>query len=141
MLFFFIACLSHHKGIVNDVNGRVTVTTAQGQSIRIFSAEHSLADFEGCILTVDGIGGGRWIFVQDYEVLDAGDGSAPFMGIVERRGVQYFLNDKRSGALLRLHSDEELSEYDGMEILVVGYIIGPHDLKVVSLRSINKSSK
>ena len=107
MLLFFIACLAHHKGIVNDVNGRVTVTASEGHAVRIFSPEHNLSVFEGCILQVHGVGGNRWIIAQDYEVLDAGDGSAPFMGVVERRGVQYFLNDERSGALLRLHSDLE----------------------------------
>ena len=136
MLFFFIACLAHHKGIVNDVSGRVTVTTPEGHTVRIFSSEHNFSAFEGCILQVHGFGGNRWMVVQRYEVMDAGDGSAPFMGVVERRGVQYFLNDERSGALLRLHSDLNLTQYEGMSILVVGYIAGPHDLRVVSLRTI-----
>ena len=138
MLFFFIACLAHHKGIVNDVDGRVTVTTPEGHTVRILSPEHDLSAFEGCILQVQGVGGNRWILAHEYEVLDAGDGSAPFMGIVERRGVQYFLNDERSGSLLRLHSDLNLAQYEGTSIMVVGYIAGPHDLKVVSLRSIKE---
>ncbi len=134
MLFLWFACITQHRGIVTHEKGRVMATASEGDAYRLYSSDKTISALGGCILQLEGLGGIRWFYVKDYEILDAGDGSAPFIGKLEQRGIQYFLSDETSGSLFRLQEDQDLSLHLGKRILVVGYVVGPHDLKVLSLR-------
>ena len=79
----------------------------------------------------------RHIWVSDWKIVDAGDGSAPFLGVLYRQGVQWMINDVQSGAQLFIDADYDDWE-EGQAVLIVGYIAGAHRVRVVSYRTLGQ---
>ena len=74
-------------------------------------------------------------YIDSWSVQDAGSGSAPFLGLLERQGIQWVIKDHNTKGLVILDDLEELIEpIQGQVILVGGYVIGPQRIKVVSAR-------
>ena len=66
---------------------------------------------------------------------DAGSGSAPFLGILERQGVQWMIKDHNTKGIIILDGLEEfIDPVPGAVVLIGGYVIGPQKIKVVSAR-------
>ena len=135
LLFWIFGCSlsSSHKGLVTS-SQMVTIVDVHEKSRRIISDETSiLRQLDGCIVEVEGMRLGPWIFEQKWRVLDAGDGSFPFLGKIEQRGVQYFIHDHNTQSMFRLDGDFNFSNFVDKNILVVGFVIGSHDIQVIRL--------
>lgn len=80
----------------------------------------------GCVIEVDG----RLIFgslhVQDWRVLDAGDGSGNYVGVLRAYGARLVIDDRNSGSTIILDdlTAAPLRPYVGFAVLVIGHVTG-----------------
>lgn len=94
-----------------------------------------LADLGGCSVQLEAQQVGLRLRVARWLVTDAGDGSQPYIGILERTGLTHQLRDRQTGAAFVLVEDSvppELQRHAGQPVLVVGFIAGPNRLRVMS---------
>ena len=77
---------------------------------------------------------GRRICVQDWSVVAASDGSAPFVGTLRWDGSRLLIDDRNSGATYVLEGQDELRVYAGQSMLVIGFVTGPQVVKVMGWR-------
>jgi len=129
-----------YTGLVQAEDGRVQMVGEHGERYRVIPREGAapLAHLEGCTVEVTGprLGGRLW--ADDWRVLDAGDGSMPFVGILRRDGMQWTLRDRNSGSTIMLDPDSMggLEAHDGDPVLLIGYILGAHRVNVVRWKAL-----
>ena len=125
---------STHKGLVTSSSAIVTVVDVHEKSRRILSDETAiLQQLDGCIVEVEGLRLGKWMIEQNWRILDAGDGSFPFLGKIEQRGIQYFIHDHNTQSMFRLDGEFDFSSVVDKNVLVVGFVIGSHDVRVIRI--------
>lgn len=136
MLLFLIACsIKQHHGLLVNHESKMALVDIQGKEYSLHLGEDGqfLQHLQGVILRVDGPKLANHIWVTNWRVVDGGDGSAPYLGILYRQGIQWMINDIQSGSKLLIdNSSEEWKE--GQAILIVGYVTGKHRVHVVSYR-------
>ena len=135
LFFGLVGCSfsSSHKGLVTS-SQMVTVVDVHEKRRRIISDDTNiLQQLDGCIVEVEGIRFGPWMIERDWRILDAGDGSFPFLGKIEQRGIQYFIHDHNTQSMFRLDGDFDFSSVVDKDVLVVGFVIGSHDVQVLRI--------
>lgn len=109
--------------------------TSTGGRLKLVYGERdrALARLGGHIVVLEGHKMFRTLKVQSWTVPEGLHGMAAFIGTLERRGVQLGLTDRNSGAFYLLDEDswQVLAPFEGEEILVEGYVAGPHVVKVM----------
>jgi hypothetical protein len=142
-------CAASLRGLVAvepaDPLGRpaVALWTPEGDSWRLRLTEESwpLRSLDGCSVQLEGR---RWLgqfLVGGWQVLDAGDGSAPFVGRVRRLGSNLVIEDRNSGmALVVDEAPGRLPDLEGRFAMLSGYIVGPQTLRVVSYKILMEST-
>ena len=90
----------------------------------------------GCMIEAEGRVVARSMLVEDWQVTDAGDGSAPYVGLLRQHGSNVVIEDRNSGMPLILDdaSVAELGPFVGKYMMIVGYVVGAQQLHVVSFR-------
>lgn len=90
----------------------------------------------GCTVDVSGPQLGRRLWVRDWTVVTAYDGSAPYIGTLGRVNGVLALADENSGGVLLLEADssEALASYEGELVMLVGFVVGPQLLQVMGYR-------
>ncbi|MEC7948049.1 MAG: hypothetical protein VX265_10805 [Myxococcota bacterium] len=142
LLMLLVACSLHapHTGLVQTGSGDLLMVGEHGERFRIVAREDAspLQHLEGCTVEVSGPRLGRRIWVDDWKVLDAGDGSMPFVGVLRRDGMQWSLRDRNSGSTVRLDpaSLAGLEVHEGSPVLVIGYVLGAHRVNVVRWKAL-----
>lgn len=116
---------------------RTSLVQPDGQRHRLALAGDSLwlADLGGCSVQLEAQQVGWKLRVARWLVTDAGDGSQPYIGVLERTGLTHQLRDRQTGAAFVLVEEsvpEELRRHAGQAVLVVGFIAGPNRLRVMS---------
>ena len=126
----------HQMGLIKTERSAVQLSTIEGKQFMLYlgADKKYIQHLDGCQLKVEGVQLHRHFWVQKWKVTDGGDGSAPFIGILERKGIQFFINDINSGSTVLLEKVGKLSEHVGKPVLVVGVVIGSHQVKVMSWR-------
>ena len=142
-LAFLFGCSLHHnaKGLIFQENNRLGLGSSEGVEYLLHTGEDELylKQLSGCGAKVEGVRLGRHIWVQKWHITDAGDGSEPFIGTIVRQGMKFILQDINTGTKIELFTEEDLSVYEGDPILVSGIVIGPHQVKVMTIKPlINK---
>ena len=122
-------------GLVQRNGEEIVLVEAEGQRIRVQPTEAGapLRHLEGTRVEVTGRGSGRRLRPSSLKVLDAGDGSAPFFGVLRRYGSNWLLDDQNSGSTIQL-VEESLGELTGQEgrlVLIIGYVSGAQRVNVV----------
>lgn len=129
-----------HTGLVQTDSGRLQMVGETGTHYRLVAKEAAapLHHLEGCTVEVTGPRLGRRIWADDWKVLDAGDGSMPFVGILKRDGMQWTLRDRNSGSTILLDpaSLSGLEAHDGDPVLLIGYVLGAHRINVVRWKAL-----
>ena len=101
---------------------------------KIFSDEaKTLHQLDGCIVEIDGPRFGPFMIEQKWRILDAGDGSFPFLGKIEQRGIQYFIHDHNTQSMFKLQGEQDFSSFTDKKVLIVGFVIGSHDIRVLRI--------
>ena len=114
--------------------GWQTVVDVHEKRRRIISDDTNiLQQLDGCIVEVEGIRLGPWMIEQDWRILDAGDGSFPFLGKIEQRGIQYFIHDHNTQSMFKLQGEQDFSSFTDKKVLIVGFVIGSHDIRVLRI--------
>jgi len=90
----------------------------------------------GCTVDVSGPQLGRTVWVRDWSVVTAYDGSEPFVGVVGRVNGMLALDDRNSGSVFLLEEDSAapLVSYEGELVLVMGFVVGPQLLQIMGYR-------
>ena len=138
------ACIASHRGLVESEGGaggpleQVTLCTPEGREFTLRSAEEMdiLRALDGCTLDVSGPVVAGSMVVRDWRVLDAGDGSAPYLGLLRQHGSNLVIDDRNSGMPLVLDepSAARLGQHTGGVVMISGYVIGAQLLHVVTFR-------
>lgn len=133
------AWAAHRVGLVVAEEGAPTwVRDQAGQLTRLRTTGEAapLAYLGGCIVELDGpLLFGR-MFVRDWRVLDAGDGSGDFVGTLRAYGARLLLDDRNTGSTLVLDDGavSQLRPYVGFPVLVIGHITGAGYVVPVAFR-------
>ena len=128
------------KGLLTVQERKITLTKLDGQEYNIVAGADSLylINLSGCIVSITGARLFNSLFVSDWVVLDAGSGSAPFLGLLRREGMQWTIRDHNTKSIIFLEGLENFVQAEEQRILIVGgYVIGPQRLQVVSARYID----
>ena len=125
------------NGLLLKEDNKVYLRTIQGESYHIHAGKDGkyLEQLGGCQIQLQAKRLLNHLWLDSWVIQDAGDGSAPFLGRLERRGIQWVMNDLNSKALYILDGLDLLyTPQNDQVVLVVGYINGPHLIKVVSVK-------
>ena len=132
-------------GLVDTASPRTALVETTGERHRLGlepgTDEAQLAALGGCLVQVEGMLGLRGLDVGSYRVLDAGDGSAPFIGQLREEHGQLIIFDRQGAGDLRLVAGEsggalsELRPLLGQDIMVLGFVVGNQSVQVVRWRS------
>jgi hypothetical protein len=125
-------------GLLRTENEQVYLDTLGGEHYRLdLGGDAALLGYlAGDSVALSGPRLGQRIWVRNWNVITGADGSAPFLGRLEWHGANLVLMDRNSGA--RFVFDEAslkaLEPGAGKNILVRGFIVGPHVLHVMNWR-------
>ena len=94
----------------------------------------------GCIVEVEGRRRPLGFRVERWRVLDAGDGSMPYVGVLRRHGVQLAIADEQTGRLVKLSKDssDAYREHVGRWVLIMGYQVAEDTVRVVGFRALTE---
>ena len=149
----FIACSLHYnsRGLLFQPDSlsptqmsRVYIGTSEGDVFRLHLGEDG-AYFPmllGCGAEVTGRRFARNIWVDSWTITDAGDGSAPFLGILQEKYGRLVLHDINTDTEMELvltHTDINLWSYVHQPVLITGIVIGPHQVQVMSVKLLVKN--
>ncbi len=143
-----LGCSQHYnaKGLVfQDASSKRIPTkslfmgTSEGKVLRLHLGDDSKY-FEyliGCGAEVEGLRVGRQLWVDSWTIVDAGDGSAPFLGVlIEKYGrlMMHDINTDTEVELLVDTLDVDIWSLMGKPILVTGIVVGQHQVRVMSVK-------
>ena len=133
-------------GLIDPGDGRPTLVETTGARHRLGveagTDEAQLSALGGCLVQVQGALGVGGLKVGSYRVLDAGDGSAPFIGQLREVRGQLVLHDRQGAGDLRLMAGEGgpdargLGALIGQDVMVLGFVVGNQELQVVRWRTL-----
>lgn len=114
---------------------------ARDYRLRLKGEMLALHAMDDCTVQVDGVRRGLKLQVQDYQVIAAQDGSAPFVGVLRRNGNSVDLILRGSGMRLVMVGPgaDYLKPYVGEAVMVLGFASGPHELTVMSFQVLPSS--
>ena len=95
---------------------------------------------QGCGVEVTGVRFGKHVWVDTWSVVDAGDGSAPFLGILNERYDRWILHDINTDTEIELLMEEIEApwRFQHRAILVTGIVVGPHQVRVMNVKVLEK---
>jgi hypothetical protein len=141
----FSGCAVYHQGqLRGEVGERSRLYIQDGRELRLVTGPENAA-----LLYVDGsmveVWGRRFVgglVVRDWKVISGPHGMATWVGTLERRGVQLGLMDRNSGVFYVFEdtSAATLREFVGRPVMVEGYVEGPHLVRVLDYRVLEKSA-
>ena len=94
-------------GLVLEDSEQVFLVTEPGERTKLFlQGENVVVEgLLGCRVKVGGQAKLGGFIVDTYEVLDAGYGAPPHLGVIQNRGGRLMMDDQSSGALIELVGD------------------------------------
>ncbi len=130
-------------GLVLEEADEIYLVTQPGERTRLVLDGQATAvkNLLGCRVEVGGQARLGGFAVDTYEVLDAGFGAPPHLGILQWSGGRLMMNDQNSGALIELvgSNAETLRMAIGSLVLVNGVVVGPHQVRVMNHRILVKN--
>ncbi len=148
-LLMSAGCTASHKGLVEleaaaravpgtAGPGTVRLRTPEGRSFALRSPDEIeiLRALSGCTIQVSGAAMFGSLVVQDWTVIEAGDGSAPYVGTLRQHGSNVVIDDRHSGMPLVLDefSAARFGSHTGQVVMISGYVVGAQLLHVVNFR-------
>ena len=134
-----------HSGLLSANGDQLTLTRPGEKRVLRLTDEGEpkmLHQLNGCVVEVEGSRQLSSFRVERWRVMDAGDGSMPYVGVLMRFGAQgqVAIADAQTGRLVRIHPDDSppLNGQIGEFVLVMGYLVGPDTIRVVGFRSLTR---
>ena len=136
-------CAVYHQGqLLGEDGRRVRLYIQDGRELSLVTGPDSsgLMYLDGSMVEVWGrkvVGG---VVVNDWKVVSGPHGMATWIGTLELRGIQLGLMDRNSGAFyfFEEYSSAPLSDFVGREVMIEGYVEGPHLVRVLDYRVLEK---
>ncbi|MCB9678440.1 MAG: hypothetical protein H6737_25290 [Alphaproteobacteria bacterium] len=129
------ACAWRGEGLVHGAALGPMLETSTGERYKLVYGEDDrmLAYLDGHMVVMEGRRIGRTLKVGEWSIPAGLHGLNVWYGTLERRGVQLGLQDRNSGAYYFLGPDvtDALAPYVGEDVLVEGYVVGNHLVKVL----------
>jgi len=127
-----LSCAATFRGVV-DTGPPVRLLAPAGPSVRlVLEGDHTaLGRLDG--FSVDASGPrllGR-IWVRNWTVVAAEDGSAPYVGPLRVTGQKLMVEDAGSGQIVEVVGAEGLAAHADLRVLVVGYVVAPQVVQVM----------
>ncbi len=140
LLVLGCAAQVQRTGLIEAEGERVVLVEPRGRTWKLAPGadQEAFTNMEGLGVRVEGRRVGRRIFLTDWDITDAGDGSAPFVGRLRRYGSHWMLDDQGSGSSFILEDDSMrgLEEHEGDLVMVAGVVVGPHRVRVMAWRAL-----
>ena len=135
-LLGFAGCHAHLTGMVEaPADEALRLKTSEGRAYRLVLPGDAapVAKLDGFFVEVEGQRMCRTIRVADWEITQGLHGMSVWVGKLEERGIQLGMDDRNSGAFYFLDESatKTLRPYVGRLIVLEGYVVGPHRVKVM----------
>jgi hypothetical protein len=142
-VFSVSACSVHHHGqLLREDGASTTLYISDGRKLRLVVGPESqpVNYLEGSTVEVWGAGVLGRVVVKDWNVLQGPHGMPVWIGLLERKGVQLGLMDRNSDVFYFMDSTQEqgLHEAVSKTVMVEGYVDGPHRVRVLDYRVLEK---
>ena len=140
LLAALLGCALHtsRAGLVQAGDEPVRIRTYEGRTFRLHLDDDSAAIryLDNVVVKVEGprLGGGLW--VRDWYVQDAGDGSGGFVGRLRVYGARLVVDDRNTRRTLVIADGTapELQAYAGQDVLLIGHVVGGETIEVAAFR-------
>ena len=131
-----------HGQIVDRERPGAGLYAADGRTFGLVTGpEHNpLMHLHGAMVEVWGVRSMGRLVVQDWKVTSGPHGMSAWVGVIEQRGIQLGMTDRNSGAYYFFEFGEgvDAGTVIGKPVLVEGYVDGPHRVRVMSHRILEK---
>jgi hypothetical protein len=140
LLAALLGCAVHttRAGLVEPNDGRVELRTYEGHVYRLRLDEESAAvrHLGNVVVKVEGARLLRTLWVRDWYVQDAGDGSGGFVGRLRAYGARLVVDDRNTRRTLVIADGTapELRAHVGQDVLLLGHVVGGETIEVVAFR-------
>lgn len=140
LLPLLVACSLHatRAGFVEPIEGPVRIATYEGAHFRLVLDEESapIRYLDRTVVKVEGPRLFGTIWVRDWHVQDAGDGSGGFVGRLRRYGMRLVIDDRNTLRTLVIvdGSAPELEALVGKDVLLLGHVVGGEQIAVAAYR-------
>lgn len=128
-------CVWKGEGLVRSgpMGAHLDVSTGQSWRLVLGEEQRALAHMDGQIAVIEGRRMFKNLSVKKFTVPSGKHGMAVWFGKLERRGVQLGLQDRNNGGFYMLSPDvwDDMADYVGGDVLVEGYVDGPHRIRVM----------
>lgn len=147
ILAALLGCALHttRAGLVEPTDGAVRMRTYEGRVYRLHLDEDSAAIryLDKVVVKVEGPRLFRGLWVKDWHVQDAGDGSGGFVGRLRRYGARLVIDDRNTQRTLVIADGtaRELNAHIGQEVLLLGHVVGGETIEVVGFRVLAPDEK
>ncbi len=140
LLLLACAAQIQRVGLVEVDGSRVVLVEPDGRELRLLAGDDAttFSHFDGLGVRVSGQRIGRRVVVRDWTITDGGDGSAPYVGRLRRYGSHWMIDDRATGSQLILVEETvgELARHEGQLVMVAGFVVGAHQVRVVAWRAL-----
>ncbi len=136
LLSLLVGCALHtsRAGLVQPGEGAVTMRTYEGRTFRLHLDEDSapIRYLDNVVVEVEGPRLGRALWVKDWFVRDAGDGSSGFVGRLRTYGSRLVIDDRNTRRTLVIAdgTSPELRAHVGQDVLLLGHVVGGETIEV-----------
>jgi hypothetical protein len=147
LIFAILACGAQkpRTGLVLDQQGETVLVESSGKqwTLVLKGEAKALERALGCGAEVMGRTVGRTVKVRDWEIMDSGFGSQPYVGRLMRHGGNWIMNDRTTGSVIQFEVESlgKLKEFDGALVLIDGVVVGPQMIRVASFRILEKQTE
>lgn len=138
LAMLLLGCAWKGEGLVESTSTGPYLQASTGQRWRLVPSEEDriLKHLDGQIVTVEGRRVFKNLTVKRFSIPAGVHGMSVWFGTLERRGVQLGLQDRNNGGfyLLQPGYPDAIEDAVGAQVLVEGYIDGPHRIRVLHHR-------
>lgn len=141
---FISGCTVYHQGqLLGEDGRRCRLYVQDGRELRLVTGPESagLMYLAGSTVEVWGrkvVGG---VVVSDWKVASGPHGMTTWVGTLERRGIQLGMLDRNSGVFyfIERRSSVVLNDFVGSQVMIEGYVEGPHVVRVLDYKVLEKT--
>ena len=131
-------CATHRVGLVHAAEGPIVLESMDGKKVRLVTLGDAapIAHLDGHMLEVWGQRLFGAMRISKWRVDQGIHGLATWVGKLEAHGVQIGLHDRNSGGFYFVSEkiEDELAPHLGKQVLLEGYVDGPHRIQVLFYR-------
>lgn len=141
-----LGCALHtsRAGLVEADHGPVELRSYDGRTLRLHldAASAPIRYLGNATVKVEGARFGRGLWVKDWYVQDAGDGSGGFVGLLRVYGARLVIDDRNTRRTLVIADGTapELRRLVGQPVLLRGHVVGGETIEVAAYRLLAPSA-